>query len=270
MRIGSIIRCLALSSVLASTFGCISASTKYDRVAEDNGLNRLVTSGRGFQHVIYEKPGTMLRTGSLNVYIGSDGTPWNFNVPSEDPTPRNPMTLRLMLQDLQPAILVGRPCYHGLSRSQGCDHSVWTSARYSRKAVESIASVIEQYLDRHSYRSITLIGYSGGGALATLLAARLKQVDMVLTVAANLDTDAWVSHHNYEPLSASVNPAEEPPLPESIRQVHYFGTLDSVVPMSTTDGYFLVNNAAERHEIADFDHVCCWEEMWQSLLPAAE
>lgn len=206
---------------------------------------------------------------SVNVYIGSDGTPWNFDVPAEDPTPRNPFTLRLMMLDPQPAILVGRPCYHGLSDSHGCNQSIWTSARYSRIVVESMVDVIDRYLDQHAYESVTLIGYSGGGTLAALIAAELEQVNMLITVVANLDTDAWTRHHHYEPLFASINPANEPPLRESITQVHYFGALDSNVPMSTTDKYFSVNSTAERREIADFDHVCCWEKILGSMLPVA-
>jgi pimeloyl-ACP methyl ester carboxylesterase len=207
---------------------------------------------------------------SVNVYIGSDGTPWNFDVAADDPTPRNPLTLRLMVQDPQPAILVGRPCYHGLSDSHECNQAIWTSARYSRTVVESMALAIQEYVARDSFNSITLIGYSGGGTLAALIAGELDQVNTLITVAANLDTDAWTRYHRYEPLFESLNPAEEPPLSESITQVHYFGALDKNVPMSTTDRFFLVNSSAERREIADFDHVCCWTEIWQTILPNAE
>lgn len=252
--------------IVISLCGCVSASAKFDSAARELGLNKIVTSGHDFQHVIYENAVTTPHSKSLNVYIGSDGTPWNVDVPSKDPTPRNPITLRLMTRDPQPAILVGRPCYHGLSDSHGCQQSIWTSARYSRIVVESMADVIRRYLSRNSYESVTLVGYSGGGALAALLAAELDQATMLLTIAANLDTDAWTNHHNYEPLSTSVNPANEPPLPESIEQVHYFGSLDSNVPISTTDRYFAMNSNAERREIAKFDHVCCWETVWPSIL----
>ena len=255
--------------VLLSLFGCVSASARFDRVARDIGLNKTVVNGHDFQHAIYENAAATSNTGSLNVYIGSDGTPWNLVIPSEDPTPRNPLTLRLMMQDSEPAILVGRPCYHGLSGSDGCNEDIWTSARYSPAAVASMAEVIERYLAHHSYESVKLIGYSGGGTLAALLAAELDHVTTLLTVAANLDIDAWTSYHDYEPLHGSLNPAQQPPLPESVRQVHYFGARDPNVPMSTADRYFQVNRAAERHEIADFDHVCCWEKMWSSLLPEA-
>jgi len=260
----------ALCIFVICLFGCMSASTKFDHVALNNGVNKIVTSGSEFQHVIYEKTFASRQTGSLNVYIGSDGTPWNFDVPAEDPTPRNPLTLRLMMQDPQPAILVGRPCYHGLSASHGCNPSIWTSARYSRSVVRSMADVIERYVDGHSYVSINLIGYSGGGALAALVAAELDRIYTLITVAANLDTDAWTRYHKYEPLFASLNPANEAALATSIRQVHYFGALDSNVPMSTTDKYFSENSTAERREIADFDHVCCWTRTWGSILPDAK
>jgi hypothetical protein len=255
-----------LCTVVITLFGCVSASAKFDSAARHLGLNKIVTSGQDFQHVIYENAVTTPHSKLLNIYIGSDGTPWNFDVPSKDPTPRNPITLKLLIQDRQPAIFVGRPCYHGLAGSDECNESIWTSARFSQAVVDSMVKVIGHYLDQHSYQSIRLVGYSGGGTLAALIAAQMDQVTMLLTVAPNLDIDAWTSHHSYEPLSASVNPANEPPLPESIRQVHYFGALDSNVPMSTTDRFFLVNRAAERREITEFDHVCCWEAVWPSIL----
>lgn len=256
--------------LLVSLFGCVSASARFDQAALDGGFNIFITSGGKFQHAIYENAETAPNAKSLNVYVGSDGTPWNSNVPAKDPTPRNPLTLRLMMQDPQPAILVGRPCYHGLSNSDGCGESYWTSARYSQVVVQSMAGVIEEYLDQHSIESVTLIGYSGGGTLVALIAAELDQVGMVLTVAANLDTDAWTRHHNYEPLSASLNPSDQPPLPDSIRQVHFYGARDANVPMETTERYFQVNGSAERREVADFDHVCCWVEIWGSILSVAE
>ena len=50
-------------------------------------------------------------------------------------------------------------------------------------------------------REVTFVGYSGGGVLAVLIAERLDNVAGVITVGANLDTDAWTEHHGYLPLT---------------------------------------------------------------------
>ena len=55
----------------------------------------------------------------------------------------------------------------------------------------------------------------------------------VITVGANLDTDAWTQHHGYLPLTGSLNPAASTakhPWPEA----HLYGGRDTIVPASTT------------------------------------
>ena len=60
------------------------------------------------------------------------------------------------------------------------------------------------------HRSIVLIGHSGGGTLAVLLAPRIEDVSGVVSIAANLDIDAWADHHNYDRLTGSLNPNSQP------------------------------------------------------------
>ena len=68
-----------------------------------------------------------------------------------------------------------------------------------------------------------MIGYSGGGTLAQLVAEKFTQTRAVVTLAGNLDLAAWVQLHDYTPLGGSLNPAERPPLPGHILQIHYVG-----------------------------------------------
>ena len=49
-----------------------------------------------------------------------------------------------------------------------------------------MATALETWLKKKGYSELVLIGYSGGGALAMLLAERIR-VRAVITVAANLD-----------------------------------------------------------------------------------
>jgi hypothetical protein len=98
-----------------------------------------------------------------------------------------------------------------------------------------------------------------------LAAERLDGVDAVITIAANLDTDAWTTHHRYLPLSGSLNPARSA-REHPWREIHLQGGNDKVAPPSTTDAYFERYPAAERRLIADHDHVCCWIDAWPSLL----
>ncbi len=68
-----------------------------------------------------------------------------------------------------------------------------------------------------------------------LVAARMEQVRQVVTIAANLDIDAWAEHSGYSRLRGSLNPATQPPLPTHIQQIHLAGGRDLRVPAQVRD-----------------------------------
>ncbi len=59
-----------------------------------------------------------------------------------------------------------------------------------------------------------------------LLAAQRRDVDAVITVAANLDHRAWTAHHGDTPLHCSLNAADFARRLQSVPQVHYAGEKD--------------------------------------------
>ena len=141
-----------------------------------------------------------------------------------------------------------------------------TDARYSETVVISLARAIENWRRKHPATHITLIGHSGGGTLAVLLAKRVLGVDAVITLAGNLDVEAWARYHNYSPLQASIDPAQLPSIDLHIHQWHYQGTHDRVVPGRITDRYFQHNPKAERISLIDYGHQCCWATIWPTIL----
>jgi pimeloyl-ACP methyl ester carboxylesterase len=98
------------------------------------------------------------------------------------------------------------------------------------------------------------------------MAPHLEGVVRVITIAANLDTDAWTEHHGYSPLSGSLNPARQPPLDESIRQLHLIGDQDARVPLASLTAYLARNPKATLRILPGFDHHCCWEEHWPDII----
>jgi len=249
--------------------GCASPGQKFDAAAARVGFEKVTIAGRQFEHAIY-LGGECRGCQSMHVYLGSDGTPWINNRPSRRPTSRNPLALRLMAADSTPSIFVGRPCYHEMAQDAECDEMLWTSARYSEAVVDSMGVAIDTYRRRVDAASVVLIGYSGGGAIAVLLADRLDDVSAVVTVAGNLDIDSWTRHHRYEALTDSLNPANLAPLPARVRQMHYAGALDPVVPPATIEKFRKVQNHATFETVPEFDHVCCWESVWPELLEAMD
>jgi pimeloyl-ACP methyl ester carboxylesterase len=126
---------------------------------------------------------------------------------------------------------------------------------------EAIATLIE----RTAPERVVLIGHSGGGTLAVLIGERLATVDAVVTVAANLDVDAWSRHHGYTPLAESLDPARAPAV-RTVPQLHYSGAADDNVPPVLQTAFAQRAPHAEFRVIEGFGHTCCWAESWPTRL----
>jgi hypothetical protein len=253
-------------ALLICAAACGSPAQRFSDRASALGIRAEMAGGDGFQHVVYWKSGRMSRT--LHVYIDGDGTPWLAGSPANDPTPRTPLVLDLMALDPHPSIYLGRPCYHGLAQTPPCSSPLWTWERYSEAVVTSMGVVLRRILDKGEFDRVIWFGYSGGGTLAILLAPRFPETAGIVTVAANLDIDAWADLHGYPRLDGSLNPARQPPLPARVYQRHYVGGEDRVVPKE------IVARAAIGPDtlriISSFDHTCCWEEIWPAVLKELE
>ncbi len=123
-----------------------------------------------------------------------------------------------------------------------------------------------QRVRRPEHRQIVLIGYSGGGALAALLESRVADVAGVVTIAANLDIDAWTTFHGYDALGSSLNPIRQLRAPD-IPHLQLVGRRDTKVPPSISRAYSTTQPNVELIEFEHFDHVCCWADQWPSILP---
>jgi pimeloyl-ACP methyl ester carboxylesterase len=228
-----------------------------------------MVSGTLHTHVVYEKAGhAAAHPGRWFVFLEGDGSPWGNSgmQPATDPTTRNPLALRLMLATDDAAIYVVRPCYQGHNDAR-CSTDRWTSGRYSDEVVASMAAAIESESKKLRANHLIVVGYSGGGALAVLVAERLQDVAAVITIGANLDIAAWAEHHHYLPLSQSLNPALSDRA-HPWAEFHFNGANDAVVPIATTDDYFKRYPGARRVVVDSANHTCCWEADWPALLAA--
>ena len=210
----------------------------------------------------------------LRVYIEGDGKAWkNSYSPPSDPTPDDPIALHLAIADHSgPSIAyIGRPCqYLGLQELKGCWPEYWTRARFAPEVVVSVSGAIDKLKSRYGNDDIELIGFSGGGVLATLVAAYRNDVHLLITIAAPLDLDAWTKHHQVSSLSGSLKPlqADRGKL-QSIQQYHFTGSDDDIVPAGLMVMYIdKLGNPPAANIIAleGYSHSCCWVQHWGALL----
>lgn len=253
----------AMAVLLAA---CATPAARMDAVAAQHGYERAVVRGTGFRHVTYAS-GLPAAGGPLNVYIEGDGRPYldRWTV-SADPTPTRPLMLGLMAHDADAALWVGRPCYAGLAADPPCTPFDWTLDRFSERVVESMASVIEQARRASGASRLHLFGHSGGATLAVLLARRLPEARCVVTLAGNLDPDAWADHHSYTRLRGSLNPAAQGPLPSVVEQAHFAGARDRVLPPALVEPAARRLGAGPVVVLAGVSHVRGWEKQWPAIL----
>lgn len=250
--------------------GCISRPERFETKAMAAHLIVTELDSGSFRHKVYARPAaTEQRNDLAIVFIEGDGLPWTDGGTriADDPTPRRALALELLLKTRAPAWYLTRPCYNGLLDLR-CNPSLWTDARYSKAVVVSMTAALQQHARAQGIERILLIGYSGGGTLAMLIAPHLDNLAGVVTIAANLDVSAWTAAHGYLPLDASLNPADEPPYSKA-PIVHFIGERDATVPPSTLTRYFETHAGEEAWRYPDFDHRCCWVERWPELLERA-
>ena len=212
----------------------------------------------------------------LTIYIEGDGRAWlsTYRI-SPDPTPRNPLALALALRHPsdQAAAYLARPCqYDNRARRPPCRPEYWSGKRFAPEVIAAILAAVDQLKRRVGAERVVLIGYSGGGTVAALLAARRRDVAKLITVAGNLDHRVSSAHHAVSPLLGSLNPPDDWRALQGIPQRHLVGGRDRIVPPLVARAYqrrFPEGRRPPVRVLAGFDHHCCWAEHWPGLLVAS-
>lgn len=257
--------------------GCVDFSPELrrhdaERLAEAAGWEGIRLPAGNFVLAAFV-PHRALQSDILTVYVEGDGLSWiSRSQVSGDPTPMHPVGLALaMRQPGGAAAYLARPCQFVTgSDAAGCESSWWTGRRFAPQVIVASDLAIDQLKQRFGARRLVLVGYSGGGAVAALVAARRHDVIFLATVAGNVDTDAWVRRNKLSALSESLNPADAWQALSTVPQLHFVGGRDRSVGVDVARSYqarFPVGRQPALKVIDGFDHVCCWVERWPSLYP---
>lgn len=264
---------LALLALLLSSCADLSPQVRWqhaDRLASDAGWHRIQLDTKAFGMTGYV-PDVLGPVETLTIYIEGDGLAWLSRMqPSPDPTPRVPVGLQLALQHDSGAVYLARPCQYTQSTdARNCHLRYWTTHRFSTEVVDATNESIALLKDRYRAKHLILIGYSGGGAVAALVAARRQDVIHLITVAGNLDPQKWAESHRLTPLSGSLNPADFWQALQSIPQTHFLGAQDKNIPYSVFESYagrFPSDRRPGAIVLDGQEHNCCWVKEWPNLL----
>ncbi|MBO6783781.1 MAG: alpha/beta hydrolase [Alphaproteobacteria bacterium] len=211
---------------------------------------------------------------TVSIYIEGDGLAFlSESVVSRDPTPRDPVSLRLAARDPSPNVAyLARPCQYVDAPSRAnCQYTYWTKARFAPEVVRETNLAVDAIKKNAGAQSVRLYGYSGGGVLAALVAGVRSDVTSLVTFGAPLDHVTWTRVKRFTPLSESMTPMTDVRDLARIPQVHYLGEDDDVVPPIAVTSFVEAVRAAGGNarfvEVPDVGHRCCWQQRWPALGP---
>jgi len=207
----------------------------------------------------------------LNVYIEGDGVAWRSrHERSCDPTPRHLLVLSLAAIDPSKNVAyLARPGQLAVSGRPDCDPAYWSGKRFSQGVVDAINSAIDYLKEKSGSKEMNLIGYSGGAAIAVIIAARRNDVMSLRTIAGNLDHEAVNRYHKVDPLKGSLNPVDFAVKISHIPQRHFVSANDSIIPVSVAKS-FAEKIGDQGHEsitiVERTSHAAGWRKVWPSLI----
>ncbi len=214
----------------------------------------------------YCMPNDITPSKIFNIFIEGDGFSWvTRSQPSLNPTPKQHVALNIALnQSKNNTIYVSRPCQNVFDKNfRNCNVDYWTNKILSNDVIFSLNEFLDFTKKRYQIQKFNLIGYSGGGIGALLLAAQRDDVELVVTIASNIDADAWTTYHKILKLDV-INPATLSKKLSKIKQIHYVGQKDQNVPLSISQSY--LSKVKETHNIKVISienntHSCCWDTL---------
>ncbi len=209
---------------------------------------------------------------TANLYIEGDGIGKNSVTGIGDFTPVNPVALHLASKDnAKNLVYLARPCqYNGrIEYPHRCENSEWQEERFSQDVLESYNTALNEIAQRYGITGFNLIGYSGGAAIATMIAASRPDILSVRTVAGIMDNDAYAQASNQFPISKSKTAAQYASDLVKIPQYHFIGGQDKTVTPAVLSGYLRATpptNCIQTLLVQEAEHEAGWVDKWPELL----
>lgn len=240
-----------------------------DRCARDGNFVKSFVRGGDFIFTTYSNHNNSPEKKEYVVYIEGDGLiSYKSGAISSNPTPVNHMMLKLAMLDNRNynIVYIARPCqYTPMEMNPKCNYSYWSNARWSPESVNAMDEAIKSIVLNNNFH---LIGFSGGGGIAVLIAAQNKRVKSILTIGGNLDHVVFNEYHGAMQSISSLNPIDYAISINNIPQLHLVGSRDKIIPSIIAHEYVKKSSSnCVRYRIIDGpSHNSGWIDIWQNLL----
>jgi len=259
---------ISLSFLLA---GCVSDDSRITakEIAQHSRLSRDDIQTNPFLIATWSRITAPVH--SLRVYIEGDGFAWKSRTqPSDDPTPRKPIGLTLAATDKNQNVLyIARPCqFIGPPLPAHCDKRVWTSHRFSPSVIDAMNDALTQFVKQYPGVKLELIGYSGGGNIAAILAERRTDVRSLRTVAGNLDVAYVNAIHHVSAMPDAVSAIDRASALRTMPQLHFSGDADKTVTPEVAQRFqrAVGGTCSQVDIVSNMTHGSDWAAIWPQLL----
>jgi hypothetical protein len=264
--------CLALSLPALAGCAALDRDMNAEAIAKPAGLKRMAMKTDAFILTTFVRIADP--NAPVNVYIEGDGLAWlSRSEVSLDPTPKDALGLSLAAVDPSPNVVyIARPCqFTARAKNPNCAIPYWTSKRFAPEVIASMGQAVDLVAAQVPGQKINLVGYSGGGAVAVLVAASRKDVATIRTVAGNLDHAEVNRLHGVSPLSGSLNAIDVAAGVAKIPQIHWSGGADTTVPPVIAERFRQASGSpcVVAKTVAGATHETGWRERWRELLGQA-
>ncbi len=186
--------------------------------------------------------------------------------PGIDSTPDDTVGLRLASIDPSDnVIFISRPCQFNID-DFACKDILKNTLRWADQYYASANRALDYVLSPIPHPHVNLVGYSGGGALAAVLAARRHDIVSLRTIAGNMDPHGNGRFHATDPQDDFIDPMMIASRLAGLPQEHFVGGKDDFVPPFLTENFIKAigtNACATVTRVPDATHTAGWESAWR-------
>ncbi|MBU1868974.1 MAG: alpha/beta hydrolase [Candidatus Omnitrophica bacterium] len=261
--------------IFFSASGCAAINQSSDRgypaekIASSYGFEKFYIHAGQFRLAAFGRFGKPAE--SVTIYIEGDGHAWQTrSLVSLDPTPLDPLVLLLAVKDdSSNVVYLARPGQYPVSLKPDCGNEYWAAKRFAPEVIDSMNQAVSQIKQSSGAEKIELIGYSGGAAIAVLIAAQRQDVSSLRTIAGNLDHEAISRFHRVDLLAGSLNPIDYASNISNIPQRHFAAENDKIVPLVILQSFVEREGDIDHKSLSvvkGTTHDSGWEKKWSELI----